>query len=76
MRSYVIILEMVQNINYPIKFVLNIAQLRLVGQRRLENFIALSRRILSVLVRNGDDLSSIRTVVRAIINDRAKASEA
>lgn len=73
MRSYVIILEMVQNINYPIKFVLNIAQLRLVGQRRLENFIALSRRILSVLVRNGDDLSSIRTVVRAIINDRAKA---
>lgn len=76
MRSYVIILEMVQNINYPIKFVLNIAQLRLVGQRRLENFIALSRRILSVLVRNGDDLSSIRTVVRAIINDRAKANEA
>ena len=76
MCSYVIILEMVQNINYPIKFVLNIAQLRLVGQRRLENFIALSRRILSVLVRNGDDLSSIRTVVRAIINDRAKANEA
>lgn len=76
MCSYVIILEMVQNINYSIKFVLNIAQLRLIGQRRLENFIALSRRILSVLVQNGDDLSSIRTVVRAIINDRAKASEA